>query len=244
MFRTFTIMGLAVGIGALSPAALGEELAIMPADFELTGAAARQIIVIERKQGSDFVGDVSGEAIITADRPGIVKIDGAVITPMADGEVTLSARHGASEAKTRVTVRGMGTPAPASFRNHLQPILAKAGCSLGACHGAAAGQGGFKLSLRGYDDEGDYLAIKDAAVGRRITPVDPARSLLLLKPTNAVPHKGGERFKVGSAEWQTMVEWIANGAPAPSAKDARVTRIEVLPPVVRLKEGAKQQVIV
>ena len=39
-----------------------------------------------------------------------------------------------------------------SFRNQVQPILARFGCSAGACHGAAAGQGGFKLSLRGYDD--------------------------------------------------------------------------------------------
>ena len=46
-----------------------------------------------------------------------------------------------------------------SFRNDVQPILAKNGCNSGACHGAAAGQNGFKLSLRGYDDEGDYLTL-------------------------------------------------------------------------------------
>ena len=46
-----------------------------------------------------------------------------------------------------------------TFRNHVQPVLAKFGCSSGACHGAAAGQNGFKLSLRGFDDEGDYLAL-------------------------------------------------------------------------------------
>src|SRR4029434_10515755 len=72
---------------------------------------------------------------------------------------------------------------PPSFRNHIQPILAKAGCSLGACHGAAAGQGGFKLSLRGYDDEGDWLTLTRGAFGRRITPSYTARSLMTLKPT-------------------------------------------------------------
>src|SRR5690349_10306012 len=81
-----------------------------------------------------------------------------------------------------------------TFRNHVQPILAKAGCSSGACHGAAAGQGGFKLSLRGYDDEGDWLALTRAAFGRRVNLAEPARSLMLLKATSAVPHKGGERF--------------------------------------------------
>src|SRR3954463_6082671 len=112
-----------------------------------------------------------------------------------------------------------------SFRNHIQPILAKAGCSLGACHGAAAGQGGFKLSLRGYDDEGDWLTLTRGAFGRRITPADPARSLILLKPTNAVPHKGGKRFEVESPEWTMLVNWIAAGAPGPKADDPRAQRL-------------------
>ena len=69
--------------------------------------------------------------------------------------------------------------AEVSFRNHVQPILAKTGCSSGACHGAAAGQGGFKLSLRGYDTEGDWLTLTRGAFGRRINTEDPARSLML-----------------------------------------------------------------
>src|SRR5580765_5483378 len=91
---------------------------------------------------------------------------------------------------------------PGTFRNHVQPILAKMGCSSGACHGAAAGQNGFKLSLRGYDNEGDYLALTRHALGRRIIPSDPGRSLMLLKPTGAVPHKGGKRFEVDSDEYR------------------------------------------
>src|SRR5207249_9437092 len=82
-----------------------------------------------------------------------------------------------------------------SFRNHVQPVLAKAGCSSGACHGAAAGQGGFKLSLRGYDDEGDYLTLTRHALVRRIISIDPGRSLMLLKPTGAVPNKVGKKFE-------------------------------------------------
>ncbi len=131
--------------------------------------------------------------------------------------------------------------ADVSFRNHVQPILAKAGCSSGACHGAAAGQGGFKLSLRGYDNEGDFLALTRGAFGRRVSTTDPARSLLLMKATSAVPHKGGDRFKVHSPEWETLVEWVAQGARGPSADDVKIERIEVLPPTVRLKAGQVQQ---
>lgn len=56
-----------------------------------------------------------------------------------------------------------------SFRNTIQPILTRYGCAMGACHGAAAGQGGFRLSLRGFDDEGDWLSITRSANGRRLT---------------------------------------------------------------------------
>ncbi|MBK7999289.1 MAG: DUF1553 domain-containing protein [Verrucomicrobia bacterium] len=131
-----------------------------------------------------------------------------------------------------------------SFRNHVQPVLAKAGCSSGACHGAAAGQGGFKFSLRGYDDEGDWKSITRSALGRRIVLSDPARSLLLLKPTGAVPHKGGTKFEVGSLEYKILAEWIAAGAPPPKADDARITKLEVSPEHATLKPGDAQQLTV
>ncbi len=128
-----------------------------------------------------------------------------------------------------------------TFRNHVQPVLAKFGCSSGACHGAAAGQNGFKLSLRGYDDEGDYLALTRQALGRRIIPSDPGRSLLLLKPTAAIPHKGGKRFEVGSREYRILAEWISAGAPGPKPEDPRIERIELLPEHVVLRPATTQQ---
>jgi len=129
-----------------------------------------------------------------------------------------------------------------TFRNQIQPMLVRYGCSLGACHGAAGGQGGFRLSLRGYDDDGDYLSITRSAQGRRVNLDDPARSLLLLKAAKVVPHKGGERFKMDSAEFGLLAEWIANGAPGPQEKDARIQRIEVNPVQVSLQPGAKRQI--
>ncbi len=129
-------------------------------------------------------------------------------------------------------------PVP-SFRNQVQPILAKYGCSSGACHGAAAGQNGFKLSLRGYDNEADHIAITRHALGRRINLHDPARSLLLLKTTGAVPHKGGVKFETDSEEYHILAAWIAEGAPGPQALDPRITRLEVTPTQSTLKPGAE-----
>ena len=131
-----------------------------------------------------------------------------------------------------------------TFRNHVQPVLAKFGCSSGACHGAAAGQNGFKLSLRGYDDEGDFLALTRNALGRRIIPADPGRSLLLLKPTATIPHKGGKRFEVDSLEYKVLSEWIAAGTPGPAERDPRIERIEVLPEHALLEPGANQRLTV
>ena len=127
-----------------------------------------------------------------------------------------------------------------SFRNQVQPLLARYGCSTGACHGAAAGQGGFKLSLLGYDNVGDHLMITRAANGRRVVLEDPARSLFLLKSTKAVPHKGGEKIKAGSPEYQVLADWIAAGAPGPQEGDARIQRIEITPRHATLKPGAVQ----
>ncbi len=129
------------------------------------------------------------------------------------------------------------TAADGIFRNQVQPILARFGCSTGACHGAAAGKGGFRLSLRGYDDEGDWRAITRHSLGRRITPADPTASLLLLKATNSIAHKGGKRFEVGSREYHVLADWIAGGAAGPDEKDPRIERIEVVPDRATLKPG-------
>ena len=128
-----------------------------------------------------------------------------------------------------------------SFRNQIQPLLAKSGCSSGACHGAAAGQNGFKLSLRGYDNEADHLSITRHAFGRRINLADPARSLLLLKSAGIVPHKGAARFETNSPEYKILGEWIAAGAPGPQPNDPLITRIEVTPASATLKPRADLQ---
>ncbi len=131
-----------------------------------------------------------------------------------------------------------------SFRNHVQPVLAKAGCNAGACHGAAAGQNGFKLSLRGYDDEGDFNTLTRQTLGRRVNLNDPGRSLILLKATGAIPHKGGKRFEIDSKEYKILSEWIAAGAPGPKRDEPRISKIEIIPDHVTLTNGASESLSV
>jgi hypothetical protein len=77
------------------------------------------------------------------------------------------------------------------FRTRILPILTKAGCNTGNCHGAAVGQGGFKLSLLGYDPVQDHLNITRERGARRVDVESPARSLILRKaPTNSITTAG------------------------------------------------------
>ena len=128
-----------------------------------------------------------------------------------------------------------------TFRHDVLPVLSKAGCNSGACHGALAGKGGFRLSLHGYDPTADYFNITRQARGRRIELAEPARSLLLTKPTGAVAHKGGVRFEPGSKEYETIAAWLQAGAPAPDDRDPKVERVELQPRETIADQGKIRQ---
>jgi hypothetical protein len=227
-------------LSPLSIRAATDSLTILPDPIKLSGKEARQQLIVERVRDRQFVGTVTNQLVFISSDTNVVQIQNGVAMPINNGAATVRVRAGKQTATARVTVEGMDKPFEWSFRNHVQPVLAKNGCSAGACHGAAAGQNGFKLSLRGYDNEGDFLALTRASLGRRVTPSDPGRSLMLLKPTGAVPHKGGKRFDTNALDYHVLVEWIAAGTPGPKPDDARIERIEILPRHIVLGASAEQ----
>jgi hypothetical protein len=101
---------------------------------------------------------------------------------------------------------------PVSFAREVVPVLTRAGCNSGACHGTPTGKNGFRLSLRGYDPALDIHTLTKEMGGRRIDRLDPDRSLLLQKATARAPHEGGLRFSVLSTEYSVLRRWIAQGA--------------------------------
>ncbi len=116
-----------------------------------------------------------------------------------------------------------------SFSREVIPVLTRAGCNAGACHGTPTGKNGFRLSLRGYDPHLDFQNLTRDAAGRRINGTDPDASLILLKASGRVPHGGGRRFAPDSYMARVLRGWIAQGARDDSAAAARVTRLEVTP---------------
>jgi len=126
------------------------------------------------------------------------------------------------------------------FERHVMGLFGRMGCNLGGCHGSFQGKGGLRLSLFGYDPAMDYAAITRESLGRRINPVDPDRSLLLLKATGQTEHGGGRRFGTDSWAYKVLREWIVAGAPW-SPGSGTVTSVSITPPEHAFKRAKESK---
>ncbi len=224
---------------------VAQEIRILPSELHLDGRESRHLLLVEKFDGSTATGPISDDAELRTDDSAVAKVDGRTVVPVANGQTTVRAFVDSKEvAAASVTVTNAAERFHWTFRNHVQSVLAKQGCNSGACHGALAGKGGFRLSLRGYDTDRDHFNITTQQLGRRVDLTEPALSLLLTKPTAAVPHKGGKRLEEDSRHYQVISEWIADGAPAPSEEDARLQSLMILPEQVTLQKGQVQPLIV
>jgi hypothetical protein len=219
-------------------------LIISPSDVQLNGKEARQQLIAEASVDG-YHEDWTRAASWKSSNPNIVTVDATGLAkPVADGDAVVTASAKGQSATVKVHVTGSKAPFQWSFKNHVMPVLTKSGCNQGACHGALAGKNGFKLTLRGYDPDADYDTLTRQSIGRRISLAEPAASLMLLKPSFAIPHGGGKRFATGSLEYRVIAEWIADGTPPPNPNDKEVVALEVFPKKATLKPGSEQQLVV
>ncbi len=129
---------------------------------------------------------------------------------------------------------------PISFELDVQPVLTATGCNAGACHGKQRGQNGFQLSLLGFDPDFDYDQITRQARGRRLFPSSPEQSLLLQKATAELPHGGGVRFAIGSAEYNLLLKWIQQGAARAIIDEAQLESVALTQSEFTLTPGESQ----
>lgn len=219
---------------------------ILPSNFTLHGREARQQLVVAKLvDGIPSAAMTDGSYTIRSSDESVVKLDAMHAIAVGDGTAQIILSVGDQAPITaEVVVEGTGVDSHWTFRNDVQAVLSRLGCNMGACHGALAGKGGFRLSLRGYDSDVDFTSIARQLRGRRIEIADPGRSLLLAKPTGALPHKGGIRLDTGSRDYQVLSQWIAAGAQPPTDGDARLQRISVLPENAILANGDKANILV
>lgn len=124
-----------------------------------------------------------------------------------------------------------------SFQRHVLPLLGRLGCNGRACHGSFQGQGGFRLSLFGYDFAADHEALMKGDEPR-VNREKPAESLMLQKPTLAIDHEGGKRLEADGWQYRLLRRWIEEGAKPVGEEDTTFVSLEVEPrEIVFVKAG-------
>ncbi|MFO0801313.1 MAG: DUF1549 and DUF1553 domain-containing protein [Gemmataceae bacterium] len=219
------------------------EWKVYPPEVAVSGPnRVQQLLVVEEENGR-VVADHTAKATFASSAAAVAKVTAAgLVTAVGDGDATITATVNGRSLRVKLTassgVSGW------SFRNHVVPTLTRTGCNSGACHGALAGKGGLKLSLRGYDPDADHFALTRQVVARRVDLAHPADSLMLQKATRTLPHAGGTRFETDSDHHALLLQWVTAGATAPTAAEPELVRLEVFPRVALLKPRDTVRVIV
>jgi hypothetical protein len=227
------------------PATSVRNLSPFPQRIELVGPRAEQRIGLLAIFADGRQRDVTAGARFVSINPAVAAVDASgLVRPVGDGFATITVTAGGGTTSVPVTVSRFKLDEPINFTRDVESVLTRAGCNQGACHGAAIGRGGFRLSLRGFDPAFDYSQIVQSAKGRRVVLGQPERSILLLKPSLTMEHGGGERLKAGSTGYAVLKAWLEDGAPAPSSSDPHVVRLEPWPPARIMTPGEKQQLVV
>jgi hypothetical protein len=247
IMRAFLLVG-AIGLAAGNARGQGSDLAnvqVFPADIRLHGARSRQMFVVQATYADGLTRDVTAQAKATLARAGLVRLEKNTFYPVADGDTEVKVEFGGKTLSLPVSVKSASLDPPISFKREVMPVFMKAGCNQGSCHGAARGKDGFRLSLFGYDPDGDYYRLTHEINGRRINLALPADSLLLDKATGKVPHTGGTRFTDQSELYHVIHRWLAEGVPADPANVPIADSVELLPKNAVLDgKGSTQQMVV
>ena len=219
-----------------------QEITVYPATYQITGKRdPLQLIVTVSKKDQTL--DVTRDCTYEAEDTDVVNVtETGVVAPKMNGETTIIIRWKTLTCKARVKVTDIEKPQPISFDYDVLPVLAQTGCSGGSCHGAPHGKAGFRLSLFGSDRELDRVSLTQELYGRRINPIEPAKSLLLQKPSMQIAHQGGKRFSLSERPYSVLHDWISEGCQN-QQDDVACIGIEVFPKGNRLLKspGWQQQ---
>ncbi|MSR58967.1 MAG: DUF1549 domain-containing protein, partial [Planctomycetaceae bacterium] len=239
-----TVVALAA-IGVASPIS-GEEfvtaIRVLPKQVLLDSPEStdRLLVLGATRDGHEI--DLTRQVSYLDSTSDIVRISSTGrIVPIRDGACEIQIRYGELSVKIPVKVQGVASPTPVSFQRDVMPILSKAGCNSGGCHGKAEGQNGFKLSVFGYDAVADHQAIVCDGRGRRVFPLSPEQSLLLRKATAQVPHGGGRKIEPDSRWHHLLQRWIQEGVTLDQQVEHPITSIAVEPADISLEDFGKQQ---
>lgn len=233
MKRGLQLLALLVATGACVAAAKESkdltEVKVFPMEVNLQTQQDRQSLVVQALYADGATRDVTAEADLSLEDKKIARLEKQTLFPIADGKTQLQVKFGSKALSIPVSVEKAKETRPISFRLDVVPVFSKAGCNSGACHGSSRGKDGFRLSLFGYDPEGDYHRLTRENIGRRVNLAIPEESLMLEKALGIVQHTGGERFKKDTELYNTLLSWLKAGAPNDGTNVAKVMAVELMP---------------
>lgn len=239
-------LGIALGVTAFAGNALARDFKISPAKvaFERNFEQAQLLVTATDPAGAtnERSEDLTSSATYVSSNPAVVSVTpGGRLLGLSNGDAVITVTVEGVARPIDVHVEGIVAAPPVEFAEQVLPILYKAGCNAGTCHASQHGKGGFTLSVMGYDPPADRLAIVRDRMQRRVNLLQPLESLVLRKPTMAVPHGGGKRLDVGSTDYNILAAWIAAGAPEPKPDARKVARLVITPATRVGQPGLKQQ---
>jgi len=221
------------------------DVKVYPADINLSSQGDRQSIVVQAWFSDSTSKDVTDEAKFAIADVKLATAKSNWITPVKDGKTSVKVSFSGRTFDLPISVTNSTATPKLSFYKDVTPVFTKAGCNTGGCHGAASGKDGFMISLFGYDPAGDYFRVTRELMGRRVNLALPHDSLMLEKGAGRVTHTGGKLFEKGDKLYNTVHQWIVEGAVADSKDVAKVTNVEIYPTQFVLQgKGAKQRLVV
>ncbi len=222
-----------------------ERIEVQPERLQLHSPREQAIVLVTGIFPEGRVVDLTRDAQVTSPNPTIAEFQDGTVRPKGNGNCELAVQVADQKVSVPIVVDGFDQPAPISFRTETVAALTRQGCNSGACHGSPSGKGGFQLSLQAYDHAMDELSLTRGDEGRRTNSIDPAQSLLLLKPMMVAPHRGGLQLRTTDYAYEVLRQWIAEGCGVDAAEGQRCLRLELLPASGRvLKFPRPQQQIV
>ncbi|MEO8129247.1 MAG: DUF1549 domain-containing protein, partial [Bryobacteraceae bacterium] len=221
-------------------------LRIVPQNISLAKTGELQHFIVLARDAGGQEEDVTTRCAISSSAPETVSLDRTQRTLIGKqrGQAQITAELQGLRGTTSVVVGDRASEVEVRFSPDVISVLTIKGCNSSGCHGSPAGQNGFKLSLFGYDTAADREMIVNASGGRRVDLGNPEQSLLLRKPTFAIPHGGGRLIATESEEYKTLLKWLQQGARLDSG-GARLQKLEIYPnEQVLLGKGAKLSAVV
>lgn len=242
-----TALVVCLSLLPLSPLpASARDFVVTPTGVTLSGNFAQSQLLVTASdaagQTTDRSDDLTSRASYQSSHPAIAAVEpNGRISAVGNGEATITVTIEGTARTVLVKVAEIVERPHVEFLERVEPIISKAGCNSGACHASQHGKGGLKLSVFNYDPDADFASIVRDRMQRRINRLNPAASLLVLKPTQAVAHQGGKRFEAGSPAHQVLTAWVADGTPGPRANSPKVKHLEIHPPRRVSASGQSQQ---